>query len=266
VTDLIELLSSALHDGDVEIIDLTHPLSERTPVVPLPPELQQIPPPKIHAGPRYGDQPDAWNWLEIAEHTGTHIDAPIHWFTGRGGQDVSAISPACLVAPCVVIDRTAEASADANYVLGLSDVRAFEAEHGPLPAGGWLLLRTGWGALVSEPERFVGAGPEGLATPGFDPLCARWLADETSLAGVGVETVGIDAGAAACFDPPFPAHHYLLGAGKYGLSQLASLDRLPITGALLVVAPLRLVGGTGSPARVFAFVPQQTKGAPRHEK
>jgi len=88
----------------------------------------------------------------------------------------------------------------------------------------------------------------------FDTECARWLAEESPLIGVGVETVGIDAGAAGGFDPPFPVHYYVLGAGKYGVTQLANLGSLPPTGALLVVAPLKLTGGTGSPIRVFAIV------------
>jgi kynurenine formamidase len=85
---------------------------------------------------------------------------------------------------------------------------------------------------------------------------ARWLAEEAPIVGFGVETVGTDAGTAHSFDPPFPCHWHLLGAGKYGLTQLANLRRLPPTGSVLVVAPLKIVGGTGSPARVLALVPR----------
>ena len=70
-----------------------------------------------------------------------------------------------------------------------------------------------------------------------------------------METVGTDAGQAGGFDPPFPVHAYFLGAGKYGITQLANLAQLPPVGALVVVAPLKLVDGTGSPARVLALVP-----------
>jgi kynurenine formamidase len=93
----------------------------------------------------------------------------------------------------------------------------------------------------------------GAHTPGPDAACARWLAEECPIVGFGLETVGTDAGAAGGFDPPFPVHH-LLGAGKYGLTQLANLSELPLVGALIVVAPLKLVDGTGSPTRVLAFV------------
>ena len=86
--------------------------------------------------------------------------------------------------------------------------------------------------------------------------CARWLASERAILGLGVETVGTDAGAAHSFDPPFPCHSFLLGAGKYGLTQLANVDRLPPTGALLIAAPLKIVGGSGSPTRVLALVPR----------
>ena len=96
----------------------------------------------------------------------------------------------------------------------------------------------------------------GPRTPGPDVEASRWLAGERGIAGFGTETVGIDAGSAGGMEPPFPLHNFLLGAGRLGLTQLANLERLPITGALLVVAPLRLVGGTGSPSRVFAFVPR----------
>jgi hypothetical protein len=92
-------------------------------------------------------------------------------------------------------------------------------------------------------------------SPGFDAECVRWIAEESPLVGVGVETVGIDAGAAGGFDPPFPAHFYLMGANKYGVTQLANLGALPPTGTLLLVAPLKLTGGTGSPVRAFALVP-----------
>src|SRR5262249_24338575 len=104
----------------------------------------------------------------------------------------------------------------------------------------------------------LNVGPEGPVTPGPDADASRWLAEAREISGFGVETVGPDAGAAGGFDPPWPAHHFLLGAGRCHLSSLANLDRLPATGALVVVAPLKLVDGTGSPARVLAFVPSRT--------
>jgi kynurenine formamidase len=245
---LTDLLAS------VEVVDLTQPLSEDTPVIQLPPPFANTPGLTRHELSRYDDRGPAWAWsrLEIGEHVGTHFDAPIHWITGRDGEDLASVPAERLVGPAVVIDKSAEAAEDPDFLLTFDDVRAFEAEHGALPEGGWLLLRTGWDARAQDQEAFLNGG----RTPGFDAECARRLAQETPLAGVGVETVGTDAGAAHSFDPPFPVHHFMLGAGRYGITQLANLARLPATGALLVVAPLKLVGGTGSPARVLALVPR----------
>ena len=253
----VSSLIGALADGAVEVVDLTQPLSERTPVIKLPEQFAQTPGLKVHEISSYDERGPAWawNWLEIGEHTGTHLDAPIHWVTGRDGLDVSQIPLKHLVAPAVVIDKSAESAEDPDYVLTVEDIRAFEDEYGPLPEGSWLLFRTGWDARAHDEDLFLNAGSGRPQSPGFDTECARWIADESPLLGVGVETVGIDAGAAAEFDPPFPVHYYLLGVGKYGLTQLANLDSLPPTGTLLVVAPLKLTGGTGSPVRSFALVP-----------
>src|SRR5205814_428394 len=101
---------------------------------------------------------------------------------------------------------------------------------------------------------FLNANATGSHTPGVSAECARWLADQAPIIGFGVETVGTDAGAAHSFEPAFPCHTFLLGAGKYGLTQLANLARLPVTGAVLIAAPLPIVRGSGSPARVLALV------------
>ena len=249
---LAEMLSA------VDVVDLTQPLSEDTPVLQLPPPFANTPGLTRHEISRYDDRGPAWAWywLEIGEHVGTHFDAPIHWVSGQDGEDVASVPPQRLVAPAVVIDKSEEAAADPDFCLTVDHIRAFEAEHGPLPEGGWLLLRTGWDARAHDEAAFLNANETGPHTPGFDVECARWIADESPLAGVGVETVGTDAGAAHSFDPPFPVHSFVLGAGKYGLTQLANLAQLPPTGAVVVVAPLKLVGGTGSPARVLALVPR----------
>jgi len=236
----------------VEVVDLTQPLSEDTPVLKLPPPFANTPGLTRHEISRYDDRGPAWawSWLEIGEHVGTHFDAPIHWITGRDGEDVASVAPERLVGPAIVIDKAAEAAADPDWCLSVDDVRAFESEHGALPEGGWLLLRTGWDSRASDQEAFLNGGH----TPGPDAECARWLAEEAPITGFGVETVGTDAGIAHSFEPAFPVHHFLLGAGRYGITQLANLAELPPTGAVIVVAPLKLVDGTGSPSRVLALV------------
>ncbi len=253
VASLIEALAA----GFAEVVDLTQPLGEKTPVIQLPEPFVNTPGLKAHEISRYDERGPAWawRWLEIGEHVGTHFDAPVHWISGRDGLDVSQVPPSHLVAPAVVIDRSAESAEDPDYLLTVEDVQAFAHEHGPLPEGGWLLLRTGWDARAQDEELFLNASSGRPRSPGFDTECARWLAEESPLVGVGVETVGIDAGMAAEFDPPFPVHYFVLGAGKYGITQLANLAALPPTGALLIVAPLKLTGGTGSPIRALALVP-----------
>src|SRR4051794_856180 len=254
---VLQSLASALASRDVRVVDLTQPLHEKTPVLKLPEPFANTPGLTRHEISRYDDRGPAWawSWLEVGEHVGTHFDAPIHWISGKDGEDLASVPPARLVGPAVMIDKSAEAAADPDYLLTVDDVRAFEVEHGPLPAGGWLLLRTGWDARADDEDAFLNASSGMPRTPGPDAECARWLAQETGIVGIGVETVGTDAGGAAAVDPPFPVHHHFLGSGKYGLTQLANLAQLPAAGSLLVVAPLKLVEGTGSPARVLALVP-----------
>src|ERR687885_1790567 len=216
VTSLVEALGS----GAVEIVDLTQPLNEFTPVIQLPEEFAQTPRLKRHEISRYDERGPAWAWywLEIGEHVGTHFDAPIHWVTGKDGEDLASVPPERLIGPAVVLDKSREAAEDPDFVLTVDHVREFEAEYGPLPEGCWLLLRTGWDARAHDQAAFLNADDTGPHTPGFDVECARWLAEDSPVAGVGVETVGTDAGAAHSFDPPFPVHSFLLGAGKYGLT------------------------------------------------
>jgi kynurenine formamidase len=248
LSDLVE----AVGRGAVEVVDLTAPLSPQTPILTLPEPFGQT----AHFGlteiSRYDERGPAWYWNNIntGEHTGTHFDAPVHWITGRDGDDVSQVPPRRLVAPAAVLDFTAEASLDPDFLLEVDHVRAWEQRHGPLPAGGWLLFRSGWDARSRDPGAFANDG----RTPGISVECAKWLAEDAPIMGVGVETVGTDAGAAHSFDPPFPCHALLLGNDKYGLTQLQNLALLPPTGAVVIAAPLPIVGGSGSPTRVLALV------------
>lgn len=249
-------LVSGLAAGSVQLIDLTQPLSERTPILQLPPPFANTPGWKTHEISHYDERGPGWywNWFEGGEHVGTHLDAPNHWITGRDKGGVDSIPPSRLIGPAIVIDKSAEAGANADYLLTIADIRAFESVHGTLPKGGWLLYRTGWDARADDSARFLNANETGPHTPGLDPECARYLAEESGIVGIGVETVGTDAGTAHSFEPAFPCHNFMLGAGKYGLTQLANLARLPPTGAVLVVMPLKLVGGSGSPCRAVALI------------
>ncbi len=249
-------LATAVGTGHVEVIDLTAPLHSDTPILQLPQQFGQTEPFQLHEISRYDDRGPAWYWNNITtgEHTGTHFDAPVHWVTGRDGDDVAAIAPSRLIGPAAVVDHAAESAADPDFLLEVEHLEAWQAEHGPLPSGGWLLYRTGWDARADDPDAFANADANGPHTPGISPTCARWIAEQTDLLGLGVETVGTDAGAAPTFEPPFPCHAELARSGKYGLTSLRNLDRLPPTGAVVIAAPLPIVGGSGSPARVLALV------------
>jgi len=245
-------LTAAIADGAIEVVDLTAPLSAHTPILNLPEPLGQTWSFALTEISRYDDRGPAWYWNNITtgEHTGTHFDAPIHWVTGRAGDDVSQVPPVRLVGSAAVLDFSAEAAADPDFLLEVSHIRAWESEHGALPEGGWLLYRTGWDARGADPAAFANEGH----TPGISVECARWLAKDAPVRGVGVETVGTDAGAAHSFDPPFPCHSFLLGSDKYGLTQLQNLASLPPSGSVVIAAPLPIVTGSGSPCRVLALV------------
>jgi len=252
----VDALLAAITSGTVQVLDLTAPLSPTTPILQLPPPFANTIPFSLEPVSNFDDAGPFWGWNNIhtGEHTGTHLDAPAHWASGRDGSTVDQIPPTRLIGPAVVLDVTAEVAADPDFVLEPGHLDEWVAEHGPIPAGAWLVLRTGWSQYGSDPVAFANADDAGPHTPGVSPAGAEWLA-ASPITGFAVETVGIDAGQAGGMEPSFPAHYHLLGADKYGLTQLLGLDRLPTTGALLVVAPLPIVGGTGSPARVYALVP-----------
>ncbi len=253
---VLPALVDALRSGSVEVVDLTAPLSASTPVIQLPPQFGQTATFQLDEISRYDERGPAWYWnnFRSGEHTGTHFDAPNHWVTGRELADVASVPASRLIAPAVVLDFSAEAAKDPDFLVDVEHIRAWEAENGPLPDGGWLLLRTGWDARSESQEAFVNADESGAHTPGLSPQCARWVAHECPVIGVGVETVGTDAGQAPTFDPAFPCHSFLMGSGKYGLTQLQNLAVLPPTGAVVIAAPLPIVTGSGAPARVLALV------------
>ncbi len=249
-------LTDAIASAAVEVIDLTSPLSSSTPVIKLPEPFGNTVPFSLQEISHYDDRGPAWYWNDITtgEHTGTHFDAPVHWVTGRDGHDVSQVPLPRLIAPAVVLDFSEQAAADPDFLLEVDHIKQWEAGHGPLPEGGWLLYRTGWDARSDSQERFLNANETGPHTPGVSVECANWLAAQAPVIGFGVETVGTDAGTAHSFSPPFPCHAGLLGAGKYGLTQLQNLARLPARGAVLIVLPLPITGGSGSPCRALALV------------
>ena len=257
-SDILSQFVAELAAGRIRVVDLTTPLEPETPVIDLPPMFAPSPGLSVTEISRYNDAGPAWYWniLHLGEHTGTHFDAPIHWVTGKELPDntTDTIPPRKFIGPACVIDVAADVAQNPDFLLTPERVQEWEATHGRIPAGAWVLLRTGWSARTSRAE-FLNAGADGAHSPGFAKACSEFLARERDVLGVGVETVGTDAGQAGTFDPPFPNHSTMHGAGKFGITSLINLDQLPPTGAVVIAAPLKIVGGSGSPLRVLALTP-----------
>jgi kynurenine formamidase len=254
---VLTLLVDALRDGSVRVVDLTQPLGPTTPVIQLPDVFGQSPGLSMQVISCYDQAGPAWYWntLTLGEHTGTHFDAPVHWVTGKDLPDntTETIPVRHFVGPACVLDATRDVDADPDFLLTPDWIGRWEKQHGRIPAGSWVLLRTDWSKRTGA--RFLNADASGPHTPGFRMDASELLACERDVLGVGVETIGTDAGQAGGFDPPFPNHSIMHGNGRFGLASLCNLDQLPATGAVVIAAPLRIVGGSGSPLRAVALAP-----------
>jgi kynurenine formamidase len=248
--------AKALSNGTIRVVDLTQTLSPEFPTITLPPEFGQCAPFRMEEISRYDERGPAWYWnnITVGEHTGTHFDAPIHWVTGKDlpNNSVDTIPAAHFVAPACVIDVSQEAAKNPDFTLTVADLERWESQNGRIPARSWVLLRTDWSKR--DARAYVNLRDDGAHTPGPGPEAVRWLIEERDVHGFGTETIGTDAGQAHQFNPPYPAHHYMHGAGRYGLQCLTNLDQLPPTGAIILAAPLKIRQGSGSPLRVLALV------------
>lgn len=250
-------LISGLASNSIRAIDLTNTLSTDFPVIVLPSEFGQCEPFRMETVSRYDGNGPAWYWNNISmnEHTGTHFDAPAHWITGKDIPDgtVDKVAPADFIHPAVVIDISREADADADFILTRAFLEDWEKQNGTIPPRHWVLLRTDWSKRVGTLS-YLNLHDDGAHSPGPDADAMRFLVHDRDCVGLGVETVGTDAGQASNFDEPLPAHSILHGNGRFGLQCLTNIDQLPVTGAVIVAMPLKIEGGSGSPLRVIALV------------
>ncbi|GLK45828.1 MULTISPECIES: cyclase family protein [Novosphingobium] len=255
MTDVLASLAHALTAGDITVVDLTQTLSEDTPLLVLPEPFGQTAAFSRQEISRYDERGVAWHWnnFTVGEHTGTHFDAPVHWVSGKDLPDntIDKVPAQKLVAPAVVLDFSAECASNPDFLLTAEHIRGWEAEHGAIPAGAWVLFRTDWSKL--DVDAYTNRKEDGAHTPGPDASAIQYILDRDAL-GFGVETIGTDAGQAHLLEPMYPAHTLLHGAGKYGLQCLENLDKLPATGAIVIASPLKILGGSGSPLRVLALV------------
>ena len=258
MSNVLQELIAELQAGRLKVVDLTQPLGPDTPVIGLPPIFAGSPGVTMEVISKYDAKGPAWYWnvIHMGEHTGTHFDAPVHWITGKDlpHNACDTIVPDRFVGPACVIDVEKEVAANNDFLLTTGGIEAWEKQHGRIPRGAWVLLRTGW-SKRTDPKAFLNVKDDGPHSPGFDAAASALLAKGRDILGVGVETVGTDAGQAGRFEPPFPNHTTMHGAGKFGLASLCNLDKLPATGALVIAAPLKIVNGSGSPLRVLAITP-----------
>jgi len=240
-----DTLAALFADG-LEVVDLTHAVSADAPFWPG----SAVSPFTYDTLSAHDDGAPSMGAYSVPEHFGTHFDAPVHG--GMGLASVDLVPTKELFGPAVVIDVTAQAEADENYAMTSEDIRDWEATHGEIPAGAIVLMRSGWPARWSQGAPYYNRGEDGrLHFPGFSEEAARFLVDERDIAGVGVDTGSVDPGNAR----GFPAHGVVNGSGHFHLENLADLGRLPESGAYLIVAPIKIQGGSGGQVRVFAVLP-----------
>ena len=225
------------------IFDLTHVLTMSMPVYPglTRPEMTQTS--SLEENGVYN------NDLTLGEHTGTHLDAPMHF--AEGGLTTDQLPAEKFFAPLAVISIAARASEDPDTAVTIDDILAWEQEHGRLPAGAFVAMLSGWGDRIGDADAFTNADEAGVTHyPGYSGAAAAFLCEERDIVGVGVDTFSLDTGTAE----GYVAHRTFLPAGKYGVELMANLDTVPPAGVTVIVGAPKHERGSGGPARVFAVL------------
>ncbi len=257
--EILARFMAELLAGRIQVVDLTETLTPEFPTIQLPPEFGQAWPFRLEEISQYDERGPAWYWnnFSCSEHTGTHFDAPVHWVSGKDQPDntVDTIPLEAFIASACVIDCSAEARDNPDFLLTIDFVQRWEEQHGRIPPRAWVLMRTDW-SKREKPRDYLNMAEDGAHSPGPDGDVVPWLIRERDVHGFGTESVGTDAGQAQHLDPPFPCHYFMHGNNRYGLQCLTNLDRLPPTGAVVYSAPLKIRRGSGSPLRVLAMVPR----------
>jgi kynurenine formamidase len=194
--------------------------------------------------------------MRLAEHGGTHLDAPVHFH--EGGSTAERVPLERLIARAVVVDVSAACADDRDHAVSVAELERFEAAHGRIPDGAALLLRTGFASRWPDRARYLGTAERGpgavakLHFPGLDPAAARWLVENRKVAAVGIDTASIDPGTSQQFE----SHQILFAADIPAFENLAQLEHVPATGAVLVALPMKIAGGSGGPLRAVAILPR----------
>jgi kynurenine formamidase len=243
-TETVGLLEG-ISTGATEIIDLGHSLNSRNPYWPGP----GYEPFKFEIFATIEKDHVLSGRMAMAEHTGTHLDAPNHFAAGQISVDKIPLKQ--LFGPAVVLDVRQQAAANPDYQLSREDIAGFEKIHGRIPDNAVVFMYTGWDARWENYDQYKNADAKKvLHFPGFSPEAAKMLVEERNIAGIGVDTLSVDYG----MSTDFMVHHIAHGRGKFHLENVASLGSIPAAGAFVIVAPIKVENGTGGPARIFALV------------
>jgi len=225
------------------VVDLTHTMSPEFPTF--------FGVPGIEMEKKFDLKKDGFNlyWWRIVEHAGTHLDAPIHF--SESGATVEKIPADTLVVPLAVVDVAAKVAQNPDYLLSREDLSAWEKRHRRLPQGCCVAMHSGWARHVSDPAKYTGKDASGVFHfPGVGPEAAEWLMKERTISGLAVDTLSLDNGPSK----DFKVHYSWLPSGRWGLENVANLDKVPPAGATLVVGVAKVKDATGGPARLIALV------------
>jgi kynurenine formamidase len=234
-----------LFNGELNVVDMTHALSASSPFWPNPDGN----PFRYDTLVAHESGAPAMGAYRTPEHNGTHLDAPIH--SADGMASVDELSPTDLMGPAVVVDVSEQCAADPDYLLLPEDLLEWESEHGRIPAGAIVLMYTGWGGKWNDPVAYRNIDADGaMHFPGFGVEAARFLVTDRNIKGIGIDDFSVDTGTSSTF----PVHGIVNGAGKFHLENVANLDALPPAGAYLIVAPIKIEGGSGGQVRIFGVI------------
>ena len=224
------------------VVDLGHALASTDPSWDGPPALRRTIVATIEKDGYSGGQ------IDVEEHFGTHLYAPAHF--ALSGWTVDVIPADRLVRPAVMIDVSAKANQDADYRVTAADIQAFESAHGAIGEGTLVLIGTGWDTRWLDRARYMGETNGVKHFPGLSVEAVTILAKDRKVAGIGIDTASIDYGPSTAFE----AHHVSMPLNVYHIENAANLTQLPASGFRVVVAPIKIAGGSGGPTRVFALV------------
>ena len=237
----------AVMEGKAKVLDLTYPLNEKNAYWPV----GQYTPFKYEVIANIKKDMVFSGRYSTPEHLGTHIDAPNHFEQNQPSVDQIPFEQ--LVGPAVVIDVTDKVEKDPDYTLSLSDVLLWEKVNGQIPDGSIVLLNTGWGKRWHNFEDYKNKDSSGrMHFPGYSKDAAVFLVEKRNIKGIGIDTLSGDCG--NCSD--FQVHHVINGAGKFILENVANIDKLPPKGATLILAPIKIEGGSGGQCRIWALLPK----------